>query len=305
MRTHIIIHVLPHEINLFEYQSFELRKNSKYLEKSDEIVIDATLNINKIDWSKSKIEKQYFIDRFEKIRTICDWATTTYFEIDDSDKCLGSNDKRRSAVKNFASSCDNFIYLDNDMFYPNTTLKYIIEAAKSIKNKYYVISPQSTKLWDDSWNVIVNDYYINLKVNDLRDIDPFEIYTTDYGDIEIIPLAGFKFGMGWFNMVSSNLSDYIKIPDSFGPYGIDDSFMMEACAIMKTLKMDVQQYVIKNLVVSQCYKFDFLSKIYLNQLSFDLSSNKHAVEDIKLSTYTNECLNFLEKCKQAIIHNIH
>ena len=39
MKTHIIIHVLPFEIDRFEHQMFELRKNGHYLDKGDEVVI--------------------------------------------------------------------------------------------------------------------------------------------------------------------------------------------------------------------------------------------------------------------------
>ena len=96
MKTHIIIHVLPFEIDRFEHQMFELRKNGHYLDKGDEVVIDATLDVNDllIDWSKSKIDKQYFIDRFEKVKDVAKWATL-YFDVSSNNECLGVDDKRR------------------------------------------------------------------------------------------------------------------------------------------------------------------------------------------------------------------
>ena len=82
MKTCIIIHILPQEIDQFEMQMHELNKNIKLLcNKDDEIVIDATLNINDsiVDWNKSKISKQYFIDRFNKAKNINKYPTSLFY----------------------------------------------------------------------------------------------------------------------------------------------------------------------------------------------------------------------------------
>ena len=312
MRTHIIIHVSPFEIDRFEHQMFELRKNSFYLDKNDEVVIDATLNVNDllVDWSKSKIDKQYFIDRFQKVQDIAKWATL-HFDVSSNNECLGVNDKRRTTIRKFASTCDNFIYLDNDMFYPNTTLKYMMTAAKMVKNKYWIISPQSIPLWDRSWDVLVNECYDKIERADTKPtikyelftknlVNQFEVFTKDYGEIEIIPMDTFKMGGGWFNMISSNLLAYTDIPDSFGPYGLDDTFVIDACKIMKEYNMDVQQYLIKNLVVSQDL-FE-LHYIYSGYMSFNIMKKQEFAANA-IKSYQQEINKFAERCKNDIIHN--
>lgn len=307
MKSHIIIHVLPFEIDRFEHQMFELKKNAAYLTGDDEVVVDATLNVNDllVDWSKSKIEKQYFIDRFEKVKTITNFADEVYFDVDSDNKCLGVDDKRRTAIRNFADKCDNFIYLDNDMFYPNTTLKYMMDCAKAVKNKYYIISPQLPKLWEPSWDVLVNDAYINLQFEDSTckkyTTDQFDVFTRDYGDIELTPINTFKMGGGWFNLLSSNLLTYTDIPDSFGPYGLDDTFVVDACKIMKNYGYDVQQYAVKNLVVTQSYMFE-LHHVYLNHISFNIKQKQIFAANAQLS-YNDEIAKFIEKCKHDIVHN--
>ena len=302
MKTHIIIHVLPFEIDRFEHQMFELRKNSYFLRKSDKVVIDATLNVNDllVDWNNSKIGKQYFIDRFEKLKDIANWATL-YFDVSSNNECLGVDDKRRQAIRKYAGSCDNFLYLDNDMFYPNPTLAYMMQTASTIANKYYIISPQSTMLWDASWDVLVNESYSHLKHEDLYVTDQFDVFIKDYGDIEVVPINTFKMGGGWFNMLSSNLLAYTDIPDSFGPYGLDDTFVIDACKIMKGAGVDVQQYVIKNLVVTQSYMFE-LHKTYLNHISFNINQKQIFAANAAKS-YQQEINKFTEKCKNDLIHN--
>lgn len=306
MKTHIIIHVLPFEIDRFEHQMFELRKNGKYLDTDDEVVIDATLNVNDllVDWSKSKISKDYFVDRFNDLKKIADW-TIHHFDVDSEGKCLGVDDKRRNSIRKYHEECDNFIYLDNDMFYPNTTLKYIMDAAKLVKNKFYIISPQLPKLWEPSWDVLVNDAYINLKFEDSTceryTTDQFDIYTKDFGEIEIKPIPTFKMGGGWFNMLSANLLAYTDIPDSFGPYGLDDTFVIDACGIMKSLNVDVQQYVMKNLVVTQSYMFE-LHRMYLNHISFNINKKQEFAANAA-KYYNQEIQKFIERCKNDFIHN--
>lgn len=302
MKTHIIVHVLPFEIDRFEHQIFELNKNSKFLSPDDKVTIDATLNVNDslVDWSSSKISKQYFIDRFEKLKTICGWATVL-FDVSANNECLGVDDKRRTAIRKYASECDNFIYLDNDMFYPNTTLKYMMDAAKLIPNKYWILSPQSNMLWDPSWNVLVNESYMNVRHSDLHTMDPFEIFTKDYGEIEIVPINTFKFGGGWFNMLSSKLLAYTDIPDALGPYGLDDTFVIDACMIMRGMGIDVQQYVVKNLVVTQNYKHE-LHRVYLDHITFNMNMKQEFARKSAIY-YRDEVTKFAERCKHDIIHN--
>ncbi len=301
MKTHIVIHILPFEINRFEHQCFELRKNSAYLTDEDKVVIDATLNVNDllVDWNKSKIHKQYFIDRFNKLKLVCDWAEETLFDVSENNECLGVNDKRRTAIRKYASSCDNFLYLDNDMFYPNTSLKYMMNAAKLIKNKYYILSPQLPKLWEPSWDVLVNDTYINTKFEDSTceryTTDQFEIFTRDYGDIALTPIDTFKMGGGWFNLISSNLLKFTDIPDEIGAYGLDDTFVIDACKIMKNLNIDVQQYALKNLVVTQSYQYE-LHHVYLDHISFNIKQKQIFAADAQKS-YQHEINKFVERCK--------
>lgn len=306
MKTHIIIHVLPFEIDRFEHQMFELHKNSAYLSKDDEVTIDATLNVNDllVDWSKSKISKEYFIDRFNKLQEVCGWAISI-FDVSANNECLGVDDKRRNSIRKYHSTCDNFIYLDNDMMYPNTTLKYMMDAAKMVKNKYYILSPQLPKLWEPSWDVLVNDAYINCPFQDSTckeyTTDQFEVFTRDYGELEAVPINTFKMGGGWFNMISSNLLAYTDIPDSFGPYGLDDTFVIDACKIMKSVNIDVQQYVLKNLVVTQGYQYE-LHRVYLNHIEFNIKQ-KQIFAAAAEKSYGEEIQKFIEKVKNDIVHN--
>ena len=84
MTTQIVIHLLPHEIDWFEWQSKQFKLGSYYI--NDTVIIDVTLNLNLIDWSKSQLPKQFFIDKFNQIEKLWDWAQTQFI-IDEENKC--------------------------------------------------------------------------------------------------------------------------------------------------------------------------------------------------------------------------
>jgi hypothetical protein len=250
MTTQIVIHLLPHEIDWFEWQAKQLKIGSVYIE--DKVVIDITLNLNLVDWDKSHIPKQYFIDKFNQIKQYFDWCQTI-FEINQDNTCLGIDDKRRGSIRKYTP--DNFVYLDSDIIFKPETLALLINGAKQIDDKYYIISPQIPKLWDRTWDVLANKKYINEQYGYEKQIDPYSILTTDYGDISLSTINIFKFGGGWFNLISSELLKFTDIPDSFGPYGIDDTYVMYCCDIMKQKGINVQQYIIQNLIIAENYKY--------------------------------------------------
>jgi hypothetical protein len=45
------------------------------------------------------------------------------------------------------------------------------------------------------------------------------------------------------------------MPDSFGPYGVDDTYVMLCCNVMKQKGYDVQQYVLEGIVVAENMKY--------------------------------------------------
>jgi hypothetical protein len=73
--------------------------------------------------------------------------------------------------------------------------------------------------------------------------------------IELKKIDEFKFGGGWINLLSTKLLKLTDIPDSFGPYGIDDLYVMICCNIMKQKGKEVNQYVIDGLVVIENFKY--------------------------------------------------
>lgn len=254
MKTQIIVHLMPYEIDWFEWQAKQLKVSSHYLKSDDNITLDITLNLNFVDWNDSKIPKEFFIEKFNHcIDTCFDWCDVIK-DINTDKTCLGCADKRRTSIRTY-KDVDAFIYLDADLIFSPLTLKLLLDSAKLVNNEYFIISPQIPKLWDDSWNVLMNSTYADFPWDNKTFIDPYTVITTVYGNPLLKPISNFKLGGGWFNLISTNLLRLIDLPDSFGSYGPDDTFLMYGAQILKQAGYDVQQWVVENLVVSENHKY--------------------------------------------------
>jgi len=288
MTTQIVVHLLPHEIDWFEWQSKQFKLGSYYI--TDNVIIDVTLNLNLTDWNQSQLPKQFFIDKFNQIKTLWDWAETQ-FTVDEENKCLGCDDKRREAIR--STTADNILYLDSDLLFRPELLNYIIESAKLIKNDYYIISPQTVRMWDNSWDIITNKHYLNTSANmeTYYANDPFEIITNNFEDLNLIPINQFKFGGGWFNLLSTKLLKLTDIPDSFGPYGIDDLYVMICCDIMKQKGYNIQQYVLENAVVIENFKYrwnPYKSYLYLINKQDEFKKQAKNNLNLEIQNFTNK-----------------
>jgi hypothetical protein len=114
------------------------------------------------------------------------------------------------------------------------------------------------KLWDDSWDSLVNDKFINLKASqDYTTIDPYTIISHSTDTITIKPINEFKFGGGWMTVISTPLLKYVGVPDGFGHYGLEDTFIMTCSQIMRQKGMSVRQFILENEIIVEDQLFRF------------------------------------------------
>ena len=294
---HIILHCLPREIDDLERIVNQLKISSHYLEKNDKVVLDFTLNLSDYytDWSASKLPKDFFVEKYKVMESKSDWTHKYIFEINDgeSNRCLGINDKRRNSIREYNPK--NFMYLDTDVFFSQFNLAYMFRALDNIKDEYYILNSQILRLWDDGWNIISNDRYIPMGIESKiwLKYDPYGLDSEVYNylsEVKIKKLNDFKFGGGWFNLFSSNLLKYIDIPDSFGSYGLDDTFIFECAGIMSKSGYNINQYILDNMLVCENRKYRDLNPYlpYISDLTnsdefkqkFRVVAQKHYREEV-------------------------
>ena len=164
---------------------------------------------------------------------------------------------------------------------------------KLIENEYYIISPQTVRMWDSSWDALVNQKYLPTpaSMETYYANDPFKVITYVQEDLNLKPIETFKFGGGWFNLLSTKLLQLTDMPDSFGPYGVDDTYVMICCGIIKQKGYNIQQYVLENSVVIENFKYRW--NPYKDYLS--LIDKQIEFRQIAESNLSKEIQNFINK----------
>lgn len=259
MNTLISIFILPEEIDDLERILVQLKYASKYLDDDDKIFIDVSLGLSDVltNWSDSKLPKTFFLSKFEQLKKYTDWCVESSFNV--SESVLGCVSQRR--ISSIKYKVDNVIWLDTDIIFIPSTLKHVLNAASTLTAlsdiEKYVLTPEIVKVWDNTWDCLVNDAFQKEQYGYEKRNDPY-VDAGVYGDIELVNISNrnvnqprLKFAGGWFTCVSTAVFDDIPIPESFGHYGLEDTFIMFA----NEKTNSIVQYKIKNLVVCEDYKY--------------------------------------------------
>jgi hypothetical protein len=250
MVTKITYHLMPWEID-YALLSFTQFKKSKYhLDPNDIVKIDTTLNLSSyiIDWDKSKLPKEYFIQKYKDLSILLeDYIHTPY--IYDGDKLFGILDKQRRC---YEKDIDYYIELCPDMYFNEHLLASLIEAAKVVPNKYFVITPQVYKMWDWTWDVLVNPKYQDVPYSEWDKADLFDIrFQTKYNPepLSLKPINVSKWA-NWFDLYSkSYYEELIPIPEDWHGYGPGDTYGMVITEYIKSKGVDFQQYVLEGQTI--------------------------------------------------------
>jgi hypothetical protein len=253
--------IMPNEIDDLERTLADLNKASKYVSGENyELYLALTISDFLVDWENSKLDKEYFIDRFNKLKPLTEWAGKTSFHI--REDIMGCTSLRRIA-HNECTDATHFIWLDTDIVFDDKILFYMENSIDAIDSenitKKYVISPECVKIWDTTWDCLVNENFLNKEIGYCRINNPF-IDAGQHGEIGVETLLNdvpgqprMKFGGGWFNCLSKELLDRTPLPESMGHYGPDDTFIMWASEKLNQNGEQMHQFKLKNYVVCENY----------------------------------------------------
>ena len=273
MKIVIQIFCLPYEIDELENTLNQLKRASYYLSGKNEWVVDVTVSLsdNLINWNKSSIPKSYFEDKLLKLSAQTDWCAKNFQTSTEINGCVSQ--RRFSLNKN--TDADYFIWLDTDIVFEERTLSYLENTMEAIKNvtPYSIITPEIVKVWDTTWDCLVNENFLDKPLDYQKTNDPYKDSGIK-GDVTVESVRNnfqnqprFKFAGGWMTCLSGDLVRRIGVPESFGHYGYEDTFIMWASEkLIQTQQLDIQQFKLKNLVVCENYKYRS-NYHYLNNLS--------------------------------------
>jgi hypothetical protein len=246
----ISIHTFPHELR--NYKRIVDRLNvSMFSLNIRDIEVWVTLNLNKtiLDFKKI-LDIDLIVEQFKNITN--ELVVKYKLRINLQDDFLGVNEHRIETINN-SDINDYIMFLDSDLFFNHNLLKKHVEYAQLLKkeNKLFIITPQCIRLWDATWDCVVNMNFLKKPLGYYKKIDPNEITKKTYGNLSLNKLSKFKWANGWFTGMSAELAKIVNIPKSFKGYGPDDTYMMECCKFLKQQNYDINQYTIRGLIVCE------------------------------------------------------
>jgi len=295
MKGIISIFVMPQELEDLALTLDRLKRNSVYLDGSVKYKVDITMCLSDelTDWENSKLPKEYIKERtVELVETYLDWCL---WDLQwDNPNILGCVSQRRFSLKNNPDA-DFFIWLDCDMMFKDTTLYYITSAyqmAKQSNLENIIVTPEFVKQWDNTWDVVTNKNYLNKPINYHLDSNIYYDSLPQLEEVGVKEIPTFKFAGGWFTLISKSLLNEIGIPESFGHYGLEDTFVMACSSIMKQKGKQVSQFVLENMISGEIRKNRTNNTIKKYILSKD---RKEEFKQIAHSNWELEINNFINK----------
>jgi len=298
MKYHISIHISPYEIDNYQTFIHQLRRNLNHVK--DEIIFTPYLNLSKYfyNWEDSTLSPFYFVNRFNELNNIVREHCIIDEHVNFDEKILGAFSYKTMFLNKYKDEVDAFIWFDSDMIFPDNTIHMLIASHKSSETKYCIVTPQIHRLWDTTWDILVNKDYINIPAShdNYFGFDGYSLYKRNDEDIFLdTNKQRFKFASGWCNLLSADLfRDLINFTYDLGHYGPDDTFIMNLLDYYKFNKgKDISQYIIRNVVVTENYKYS------LNQYKDLITKN----DNIKTKEeFANEVNQAVDKRLNKIIN---
>jgi hypothetical protein len=244
-------HIMPWEIDYALLSFTQLKKSKYYLQPDVNIKIKSALNLSShlINWEESKLPKEYFIEKYKTLSILLKDYQHDMF-VYEGDELWGHLDLQRDAM---APETDYYISICPDMYFSEHLLSYLSMAVRTIKNKYFVLTPQICRMWDESWEPIthpkfaVGPHYGWEKTTDIFDVDNY-LHTSNE-EVSLQPIDQIKWA-GWFDLYSKDFYEELtRIPEEWKGYGAWDWFGIVVSNYAKQLGKDFQQYCLNNQIV--------------------------------------------------------
>lgn len=240
---------MPWEIDYALLTFSQLKKSLYHLSQEDNIEVSSVLNLSSyiINWEESKLPKEYFIQKYQDISKILEGYKHTS-KIYDEDQLYGHLDFEKEII---SPEVDYYISICPDICFSEYALSYLIESAKQVENKYFVITPQTSKVGDEAWDEITNSHFVDIPYEDYLKVNVFDVYNTNHLETEknLYPTSKSKFA-GWFDLYSKSVVEELcPLQEDWEGYGPWDLYSIILTNHLKEQGVDFQQYLIQGEVI--------------------------------------------------------
>lgn len=243
---------MPWEIDYALLTFQQIRKSLYYISPEDTIYLDSALNLSSylIDWDKSSLSKEFFIEKYNSISKVLEGVVHKPF-IYEGDELYGHLDLERTLPE---PEIDYYMSLCPDMYFHEHSLGYMIYAAKSLEDKFFVITTQITKRWDVTWDILTHPDYMDVPYSDWNKVKAHDVIN-HINSIEDAPTLTstypFKWA-GWFDLYSkAYVEELVPIMDEWKGYGPWDFFGMIVSDIAFRNSIPVRQYILQNQLIAE------------------------------------------------------
>jgi hypothetical protein len=302
MNIKILMHIMPWDIDYALLTFTQLKKSKYHLPKDVNITIDAELNLTSYlyNWEESKIPKDYFIDKFETLLLLLEDYNVNKF-IYDGDELYGHLNHQKKII---SPEVDYYMIICPDTYFSEYALSYLIESARQINNKYFVVTPQVSKVGDADWDKITNPRYVNVPYSDYLKKDVYDLrYENKVSneDINLKSLNKSKFA-GWFDLYNKTFFEELcPVHDDWKGYGPWDYYSMMLSDFAKHNGADFQQYLLQGETIWMYPSGPLLkngangfTQYYRDRLKTNSVPNQRQEFEAKLPEYINKGIQSLK-----------
>jgi hypothetical protein len=293
---------MPWDIDYALLMAIQLKKSRYYLPNDIVITIDLELNLTDYlyNWKESQLPKSYFIDKFNTLLLLLtDYKVNSF--IYEGNELYGHLNHQKKII---SSETDYYLGICPDIYFSEYVLAYITEAAKQVKNKYFVITPQISKVGDEDWDRIVDPMYLDIPYNDYLKVDIFDVEYNNKNNIQekyIEPLNRSKFA-GWFDLYNKSFYEELcPVQKEWKGYGPWDHYSMIVSDYCKSKGVDYQQYVLRGETIWMYPSgpllkdnADGFKKYYSDRLKTNIIPNQRKEFESNFELYLNKGIQMLK-----------
>ena len=291
---------MPWELDYALLSFTQFKKSKYYLDGNDTIEINPVLNLSSyiVDWEKSNLSKDLLKSRFNQyLKLLKDYKVTPL--IYEEDKLYGHLDHQREAI---SSEVDFYISVCPDMYFSEQLLSTLIQSSKHIKNQFFVVTPEISKMWDITWDEITDSDWHNVKHEDWNTVDLFDIRANTKASNKEIILEGTNKSKwaGWFDLYNKKMyEELVPIRDNWNGYGPWDWYSLMITDYCKNNGVDFQQYVLRGQTIFEYPVGPLLdggyTKMYKDLLHLNDIPNQRQTFEFNMPQYVDDGVKSLKE----------
>jgi hypothetical protein len=257
------MHLMPWEIDNALLTFTQLKKSYFHLAEDVNVTIETVLNLSTkfIDWEESILPKEFFITKYNDVSILL----SDYNHIKrvyEGDEVYGFLNLQKESI---SKEVDYYVGICPDIYFSEHLLSLLIESTRVIKNKYFVVTPQIYKKWDDTWDEITDKNYLNVPYSDWDKADIYKIIheiELNQSEISVIPTDRSKWAW-WFDLYNKEFYENLcPVPEDWNGYGPWDWYSILLSEKALNAGVDFRQYLLKGQTILD------ISTGFLKEMSF-------------------------------------